>query len=251
MSPSAAAILDVLDEQWALDWPDFRNISSTEYHAMRLVVLRDAADWGLVFDQVVGTWIDESAVMSAGVRSKIYGPSVPPHDINVPAKRSIGLHTSAHERDDLALDGVVVMGPAGELRFEPHLVEALDLRPGAIANWDRWSESPADVVLLRAYLARFPGSLFGSLAESAAMLGGTERDVLLVSDAFEHVVSRLDAEDEPDRRYARRPSESAVFRSLAEAIAANDASHFRPGTPNLDWRTWATFQDERVASGTR
>jgi hypothetical protein len=126
------------------------------------------------------------------------------------------------------------------------MVQALDLRPGKVCNFDRTSDNPADLLLLRAYLATFPGSLFGSLADSAATMMGSTADVLLVADAFEHVLCLPGSGEEPDDRYAMRPSESPVFRSLAEAIAQQDPSLFQPGTSNLDWRTWATFDDSAV-----
>ncbi|MBX3232592.1 MAG: hypothetical protein KIT84_16575 [Labilithrix sp.] len=160
-----AQILDVLDAQWAVDWPDFRNVTATEYHAMRLVVVRADDDWSLVFDQLQGSWIDDGDGMSAGVRSKIYGPSIPDHAIDVPAKRDVGLEVTPHEPNDLRLDGVELTGPAGTLRYHPSLVGQLALRPGKVANLDHAAERPADVLLLRAYLATFPGSLFGPLGE--------------------------------------------------------------------------------------
>lgn len=245
MAITVTSILDVLDAAYAQDWPDFRMVSSLEYHAMRLVVLCEQGtdDWGLVFDVVAGSWVDEDDPMAAGVQSKIYGPSVQPHQIHVVPKRPLGLRISPHERLDLELAGVRVEGPAGTLIFDRGLVDRYDLRPGRVCNLDRASESPADVLLLRAYLATQPGSLFGSIADAANVLGGRESDVLLSTDAFEHVVPAPE-EDELLAAYAKRPSESETYRSLAEAIATRDPARFRPGTSNLDWRIWARYEDE-------
>ena len=143
------------------------------------------------------------------------------------------------------LEGVRVEGPAGVLTFDRSLVDRHDLRPGRVCNVDRASESPADVLLLRAYLAAHPGSLFGSIADAASALGGGEGDVLLSSDAFEHVISPPE-DDERLAAYAKRPSESEVYRSLADAIASRDAARFRPGASNLDWRIWARYEDDAV-----
>lgn len=246
MSLEAESILATLDAQWAVSWPDFRMISTLEYHAMRLVVVRDDSDWAVVFDQVVGSLIDPYEAAGAGVRSQIYGPSIPSYDINVPVKRPLALEADPHEDDDLQLDGVRLQGPAGELTFRPELVGALDLRPGKVCNLDRNSEAPADVLLIRAYLATYPGSLFGELADSTATVRGSAEDVLLVATSFEHVLSRPTAEGEPDGRFVKRPSESETFRSLADAIASRDPRAFKPGQSNLDWRLWATFEDHKL-----
>ena len=249
MALTARSVLDHLDAACEQDWPDFGGVSSLEYHAMRLVALRERGtdDWGLVFDMVRGCFLDPHEFAAAGVVSKIYGPSVPPHAVHVPAKRNVRLEATPHADDDRSLDGVRVAGPAGELVFEPRLVEAYDLRPGKVCNADGLSERPADLLLLRAYLTRHPGSLFPPLAESAALLQGTEADVLLVADAFEHVLGRAAAEGDPAvDRFAIRPSESETWRSLARAIAARDAGLFVPGASNLDWRRWARFDDERA-----
>lgn len=238
-------VLDVLDAQWAADWPGFRMLSVTEYLAMRLIVVHDGSDWGLIFDQVNGSFIDDDNENAAGVRSKIYGPSVPDYHINVPVKRPLGLSATPPVPEDLVLEGVRVFGPAGVLELDADSVQRLDLRPGKVANFDGISERPADLLILRAYLTRYSGSLFGPVADALPTLGASENDVLLVTDAFEHVLSGP-AEGEPDARYAKRPSESAVFQSIAEAIATRDASRFLAGNSNLDWRLWANIDDERV-----
>lgn len=249
MALTETSVLDSLDAASDDDWPDFRGVSSLEYHAMRLVVLceRGSDDWGLVFDMVRGCFLDPHEFAAVGVVSKRYGPSIPSHAINVPAKRHVALSTTPHAKNDLSLDGVKVGGPAGELVFEPRLIREDDLRPGKVCNDDQLSERPADMLLVRAYLAKHPGSLFPSLSESAALLGGTEADVLFVTDAFEHVLGRSSPEGDPEiDRFVIRPSESETYRSLARAIVARDPSLFVPGASNLDWRRWARFDDERA-----
>lgn len=246
MALDESAILSYLDAACDVDWPDFRTIDVLEYHALRLVVLREPGsdDWGLVFDTIRGSFLHPYEAAAVGVTSKIYGPSVPDHAINVPRKRPIELTTTPHERADLSLAGVRITGPAGELVFDPALIDELDLRPGKVCNYDAVSENPADLLLLRAYLSRFPGSLFPSVAESAALLGGTEADVLWVTDSFEHVLGPQNPEDDPEvDRFVVSPSQSPVYRSLARAIVSRDVSRFEPGASNLDWRLWARYDD--------
>ena len=47
--------------------------------------------------------------------------------------------------------------------------------------------------------------------------------------------------------YAKLPSQSPVYRSVARAVAAGDPLLFGPGESNLDWRRWAIFEDEALA----
>lgn len=143
MPIDADAVLAHLDAAACSDWPQFRGISSFEPHAMRLVVLRerDTSEWGLVFETICGEILDPDLPIGIGVATKIYGPSVPPHAVNVPVRRPVPLTATEHDR------------------------------------------------------------------------------------------------------FAILPSESATYRSLALALAADDPTLFVPGPTNLDHRLWATEPD--------
>lgn len=246
MPIDADAVLAHLDAAAQSDWPQFRGISCFEPHAMRLVVLRerDTSDWGLVFETICGEILDPDLPIGIGVATKIYGPSVPPHAVNVPVRRSVPLTVTDHDLRSVAIEGVTVTGPRGPLRVDAAFLATHDLRPGRVANFDGLTESPADVLLTRAYLAAFPGSLFPPLADTVAALSGRVDDVFLVTDAFEHVLGP-DAAGEPPPldRFAILPSESATYRSLARALAADDPTLFVAGPSNLDHRLWATEPD--------
>jgi hypothetical protein len=221
-SDQVAEVLAVLDRQSELAWPRFNEISEDEYFAMRLVVMceRGTGDWGLVFEQVCGLFIgDDGEPASLNVKGTIFGPSVPSYAHSVTPRRHCAL---SYDEGTSTL-----LGPAGELIFDESLVAQLDLRPRLVCNLDHIGHPHHK--LIRAYLARFPGSLFGPLDQTVRALSGTEDDVLFITDAFAHI--------EEDK-----PSASATYRSLAEAIVSRDATKFLPGTPNLDWRLWARNQ---------
>ncbi len=94
-------------------------------------------------------------------------------------------------------------------------------------------------LLVRAYLARYPDAYWANDDEVIDMSLVDDGEILLATTAFEHVTGPHDADVDPDsvdRRWARLPSESAVYESLAAAIVAGDASRFEPGESNLDWR---------------
>lgn len=132
--------------------------------------------------------------------------------------------------------------------FEPHAIRLVVLRERATgANFDGLTESPADVLLVRAYLAAHPGSLSPALSDTVAALSGKLEDIFLVTDAFEHVLGPAgEGEPPPLDRFAVLPSESPTYRSLARALAADDPSLFVPGPSNLDHRLWATTPDANV-----
>lgn len=246
MPIDAEAVLAHLDVAAGHDWPTFRGISAFEPHAMRLVVLRERGtdDWGLIFETICGEILAPELPIGIGVATKIYGPSVPLHAVNVPVRRAVAITTTDHDPRSLSVDGVVVTGPRGPLRIDNDLLARLDVRPGRVANLDGLTESPAEVLLVRAYLAAYPGSLFPPLPDTVAALGGRVEDVFLVTDAFEHVLGP-DAEGEPPPldRFAILPSQSPSYRSLARALAADDPTLFVPGDSNLDHRLWATEPD--------
>jgi hypothetical protein len=111
--------------------------------------------------------------------------------------------------------------------------------------------------MLRAYLSHYPGAFWDDprtapavLLGGPAYLGGDDFDVVVVSDAFEHVLGAPVEEDETgepeardappfDARWRVNPAESPTFQSLARAIVARDSALFVPGPSNLDWRLHA------------
>lgn len=130
------------------------------------------------------------------------------------------------------IEGVVVKDWRGSVTLSDAMVEDLDLRPGQSVE-SHGGHHRANLIL-RAFLAADPERTWSPqdlkyLAQSVVEKG----KVLLVCDAFEHVGVG------PGEPGAVRPSESPVFRSLAEAIVAKDPSLFQPGTSNLDWRLHA------------
>ena len=68
MALGVPEILDALDRSAALDWPDFWGITMTEYHALRLIAVRSKTgdEWGIVFDSIRGSVIDEFRARKAG-----------------------------------------------------------------------------------------------------------------------------------------------------------------------------------------
>lgn len=250
MPLSAVSILEVLDRSAEFDWPDFWGIVLTEYHALRLLAVRSRTgdDWGLIFDSVRGSVIDDGVALTASVWSRVYGSRV-----------EIGLHHLSNlrpielvlpedrDRDSLHLEGIEIEGPAGKLLCKGAMIADLDLRPDRVCNLDRSSESPLDKLCIRAYLATFPGSLWPSVESSAALLGIEDAEIVAVSDAFEHVLGPQIPADRGDLHpLALLPGASPTYRSLAEALAARDPARFNPGSSNLDWRRWAVYVDDKA-----
>ncbi|MFO0745798.1 MAG: GNAT family N-acetyltransferase [Myxococcota bacterium] len=231
-------------------WPRFQEALGTfEYHAMRMLAVRErggAGDWGLAFECVHGDFLDENGdfnAYAANISTYVYTPHdsfghrhCRPLPLTLHGVRS---PMSAH------IEGVTIRGPGGELVCHDAMCDALDLRPGRLCQtppdlttpFMDGCEDPNFVILLRAWLAHFPGSLWGDL--TAAFDGPV--DVVVASDAFEHVVGPLGQGDA-----ARLPSQSATYRSLADALVHRDGRRFVPGPSNLDWRLWATSVDSRV-----
>lgn len=252
MALTEAAILDVLDRSAAHDWPDLWGVTMTEYHALRLVAVRarDGDSWGVAFDALRGSLVDEDVALGAGTWTSIYGSHVPIERHLVTPRRAVPLHVP-EDRDQQGSDlaGVEIVGPAGVLRCDSGTAERLDLRPGRVCNLDRSSESPLDVLLIRAYLAAFPGSLWPPIEESVAHLGIDGADVVVSCDAFHHVLGPSSPVDREDLRpLSVAPSASPTYRSLAAALASRDSSRFVPGTSNLDWRCWAVYVDGSLRS---
>lgn len=129
------------------------------------------------------------------------------------------------------------------------MIDAYDLRAGLLTNLDQRAHCPVDVVLIRASMAAFPGGLFYPAADIGPRIdiGPTEAFLSIGSMTFEHVIGRTAAGRPwgypPLDAASVMPSESATYRTLAEARASRDVNRFRPGLSNLDWRPWARFVD--------
>jgi hypothetical protein len=111
------------------------------------------------------------------------------------------------------------IGPRGPLPFTQDIFTRLKLPGGGDAS------APGFKLLLRAYLATYPDSLWPDAGDAVAALGlPVAATRIAVTTAFEHAVA------------PRLPSGVASYASLARAIAVRDPALFMPGTPNVDWR---------------
>jgi hypothetical protein len=248
---TAASILEHLDKAAAWGWPDFTGDATTEYHALRLIAAREAEGdgWAVAFESIRGSFlanVDEEP-FAACIWTKVYGSKLGRDDRNAP-QRALRLSAAAHEERALHIHGIVAEGPAGPLHCKDAMIEALDLRPGLVGNADRSTECPADVLVLRAYLATHPSALWYSPEDALAWLNLDAPRIVVTSDAFAHVLGkRATAYGWPPLdTIAVPPSTSDVYQSLAEALAARDGSKFRPAESNLDWRKWVRFEDENA-----
>lgn len=248
---SAEAILAKLDAH-AQDglWPRFQEpLGTFEYHALRLVAVLERggnSDWGLAFECVHGDFLDPDGDFNA-YAAQVSTYIITPHDpFGQRASRPLPL-TLEGARDPLAatLAGITVHGPGGALACHAATVDALDLRPGHLCQWPTApdgtasAEDPNFVMLVRAWLATHPGSLWSD----PKPWFDAPVDVLVVSDAFAHVAGPLGS-----GAAARLPSESPTYRSLADALVHRDPTRFVPGPSNLDWREWATHIDPRCSA---
>lgn len=253
----AAAILVVLDGAAMNDaigaWPELCcDDADRAYHGMRVVAARARTGdgWGILFERIEGSWED-----GAVVQAYAYGSAVGQGAL-ADGSRPLGFYVDGDEEEededdgddedgdndsdedvDLSLDGVEVTGPAGPLVLSEAMVKRHDLRPGATTAPEA---DPRFALLLHAYMAQHPRSFFGDPREAAELLElGDDFDVVVVSEAFEHVVGPTDRGAPHDAAWAKRPSDSKVFQSLTEALVARDGARFRSGASNLDWRLHA------------
>jgi hypothetical protein len=252
MPLTASAILEHLDKASGWGWPDFTGDATTEYHALRMIAAREAEGdgWGVAFESIRGSFIADvnEEPFAACIWTRVYGSKLSREARNAPPQRSLGLNAPRHEERLLRVEGILVEGPAGPLACKDAMIRELDLRPGLLNNVDRSSECPADVLLIRAYLARFPASLWHSPEDALEHLGLESPRVVVVCDAFAHVLGRRATPYgwAPLDRISVLPSTSDTYRSLADALETREASRFRSGTSNLDWRNWVRFRDENA-----
>jgi hypothetical protein len=216
----AATILKVLDAAAAADgnertpWPTLNpGTAPFEFHAMRLIAVRavDGDDWGILLEVAQGDLMDDDARWPACVQQYTYGSQV-----------ATG---GRYLTDSRPLKVTAAVNAA--------LAKELDLRPGMslTGDVDGWDE----VLAIRATLAQDKARIFPDPQTLISVLNVPNAQVLVVSDAFEHVGGTGVGAD-------RAPSTSVAYRTLAEAIATRDPKRFDPGTSRTDWRLHATQQ---------
>lgn len=211
------------------------------YHAMRMVAARakDSDVWGVVFERLEG---------SDAESFRLHRYLITSHKGRGHAFETPPFATDDDDEEPRApeeIEGVTVSGPAGDLELEDAMIETLDLRPDKVTAEGAPSRF---AVLVRAYLTKFQRAFWGDGREVAALLQiDGDYDVVVDSDAFEHVLGQL-GEDDPgpdgyDVAWHVDQDESDTYQSLAIALCSNDASVFVPGASNLDWRLHARFTE--------
>lgn len=221
----ARTILDLLDAAAAasvgdrLPWPSFTATAGHfEYHAMRVAAVRAKTgdDWGILVEVVQGDALgdEEDVRWPATVQHYAYGSKV----------AAGGSYLE---------DAHPIPASVAQERIDDARVAALDLRPGHSTTGavERWS----DVLRLRAAVATRADDLFTPAAKVAALVGVLGGELLVLAQTFEHVSGTAYGQG----AFRRLPSQSASWRSIAEAIASRARDAFDPATPNTDWRLHA------------
>ena len=216
----AGEILGLMDAAATQNaWPiwnhDFEE--TMEYLALRLVAVRGDGDrWGICLERLTGCstdyfTIDRFAFGSEVTVGKVDGVTSPDIEITGPA-----------EYDGLAV-GSTIRGPKGELTLTKEHIKSLNLKPGKGTEPDSGGEQ---LVLMRAYLAEFPHTIFLPVERTLAVLKLPEKPrMLVVTETFKHA-----------GQTGEIPSNSKTYKSLAAAIVSCDAEKFIAGTDNTDWR---------------
>lgn len=227
---------------WMLDracgdsesWPYFYGLNHERaYHALRLVAARrkNSDEWFVLFECLEGSLLDGGRARSLYIRRYIVKA-----DGSAGLLRGVGFPNLEIESEGPL--GVVFSGPLGSVTLDAAKAESYLPQQATAQDVEDMKETLG----VRAYLAEC-GLPFPSLPDLFEAIGKgdefAEYDVLVDSTAFEHVVGTAGIEYDPvgiDAKWRLLPSQSAVYRSLAEAIADRDAGKFQPGTSNLDWR---------------
>jgi hypothetical protein len=118
--------------------------------------------------------------------------------------------------------------------LEPALFARHDLRPGLDVEFGGW---PERTLVTRAYLAEHPDAFWPPVEGALAAAGLPAGRVLVQSTTFQHCSGHPSQTENPT--WARAPSASPAFHTLAQALLARDAALWRPGEPNTDWRLHA------------
>ena len=238
---------DILDHfDLALDkgqWPElFGHQRDRAYHTMRMIAVRSSDSWGLLFERLEGAGWDgnmaspytfaPSAESLGWIKAELYDLSDETFTLDDEDQLA-----EAEKRGPFSIEGIEVSGPAGGMTLTDAMLDALDLRPGkataAGVKLIRFS------LCLRAYLASHPQAFYRDPADLIPTLEmPKDARVLFISDSFEHCVGPGGPSEYPPS-WKLRPSASPVYQSLAQALAQDDASLFRPGVSNLDWHLHA------------
>lgn len=228
---TAELILKTLDAAAAsqmterMPWPSLRpSAGHFEYHAMRVITVRQdegsagkagaqgrGDHWGVLIEVVQGDLLDRKVEWPAIVQQYLYGSKVLAGGRYLVDARPLKLN-------------------AKKLKIDASVAAKLDLRPGqsvtgAVEHWD-------DVLAIRAALIKQRTSVFPDPKKVIKALKVPKAKVINVTDSFEHVDGTVLGKGE----LAALPSSSIAWRTLAEALAARDASKFNAGNANTDWR---------------
>jgi len=215
----AGEILGLMDTaQRRGDWPiwnhDFEE--TLEYLALRLVAARGQGDqWGICLERLTGSSMDYFSIQRF-----VFGSEVKPGRLADEGAPDVTVDGPA-EYDGLAI-GSTIRGPKGKLTLKKEDVKALALHPGKGTEPDSGGEQ---LVLMRAYLTKFPHTIFPPTSEPLSILKLKKPRITIVSETFRHAGDRDEL-----------PSKSKTYKSLADALVACDAKKFVPGTDNTDWR---------------
>ena len=216
----AAELLGLMDAAATRDaWPiwnhDFEE--TMEYLALRLVAARGEGDrWGVCLERLTGSsmdyfTIDRFAFGSEVTAGRVDGVNSPDVEVTGPA-----------EYDGQAI-GSTIRGPKGKLTLTKEHIKSLDLKPGKGTEPDSGGEQ---LVLMRAYLARFPHTIFPPVEQTLAVLKLPKKPrMLVVTERFKHI-----------GHAGEIPSKSKTYKSLADAIVSCDSKKFIAGTDNTSWR---------------
>lgn len=219
----ASTILGVLDAAASADigdrvpWPTLHaSAGHFEYHAMRVIAVRGKKgdDWGILVELVQGDRCDDEERWPAVVQRYVYGSGVPSGGVYLEDSRPIGVDPK-------------------KVKLDARKIRELDLRPGrsitgAVDDW-------ASVLAIRATLATKPGAFFPPARTVVGVLGVPSAEVLLETRELEHV----DGPRFGTGTFARPPSKSPSWRSIAEVIVTRDPKRLVRGRVNTDWRDHA------------
>lgn len=246
------ATLDAACRAEAGGWPWFNMgvDGRCEYFGLRLIAVRSKSTngWGIVLERLMGC-----DPYSMQIARYAYGPGTindSDFDHVHSLEEALEIVPSDHDDEDGDEDGnddegrpvfsgMIARGPAGDLLLDESLFARHDLRPGLVTEAGGWM---ARTLAIRAYIETYPEAFWPPVEEALSAAGVADGEILLVSTSFEHASGHRN--DGPVERWHVWPSESATYRSLAEALVARDASRFVPGPSNLDWRLHATETED-------
>lgn len=205
-APQITAVFDVAVAASA--WPRLRTGEgpSRELHGMRLCAARarGEADWVVVLERLEGYG------RNLKVERFLYGERVP-YGVSPEHRVTLSLQTSPATTVD---------------PLDARLVEPPDY-------WTKIDGAPGQIAAIRAALRTEPEKLWPPAEQLLASLGFVDRSVTIITTHFAHVTGEAGA----------LPSASTTYRTLAEALAAEDPERFEAGESNVDPRLHARDLD--------